>query len=240
LTTLSIIVPVYNEGPVIEQVVRELTEEIVDRFDGGEVELVVVDDCSTDETGEILQRLANEIDALRVVVQPHNRGHGPAVLRAVEESTGPWLFHVDSDHQCLPGEFWSLWELRDDADLVLGARRPRRDPRLRLALAFIESIVVSTLAGRFLHDPNVPFKLFRRTVIDDLRPAMGYAPFAPSIMLSIGSVRRAWRVVQVPVSHLPRPHGRSTLAGLRVAGAFGRAGLETVAFRRRLNKMAPR
>src|SRR5688572_14848528 len=94
---LSIVMPAYNEEAVIEDVLRGFREEILDRLDSAE--MVIVDDASTDETPRILERIAAATPALRVRRATVNKGHGGALLEAIEHASGKWIFQVDSDGQ---------------------------------------------------------------------------------------------------------------------------------------------
>lgn len=235
---LSVVMPVYNEADVIDRVIEELEADVVSRFD--DAELIVVDDASTDGTGRTLDELAARHPRLRVEHAAQNAGHGPSVLRALELAQGDWIFQLDSDRQFDVRDFWKLWERRQDADLVLGVRAGRHDPRHRLVLTRIVRAVVSLLAGRRVRDANVPFRLLRRAVWEDLRPAVASRPLAPSILVTLGAVARGWRVVEVPVRHLPREHGTSTLRALRLVRFSLRGLLQLFSFRYALARAGPR
>lgn len=231
---LSIVMPVYNEEAVLEEVMSGFSEEILARFDS--VEMVIVDDASTDETPRILERLSATAPALKVKRAAVNKGHGAALLEAIRHASGRWIFQVDSDGQFVPSDFWKLWDARESADLLIGYRETRNDPTARVLLAHSTRGIVSKLAGTKLVDPNVPFKLFRSEVWDDVRPLIGEAPFAPSLMLAVAASKRGWRVHQIPVTHLAREHGRSTLLGARLIRGVLRAARETVALSRRIDR----
>jgi glycosyltransferase involved in cell wall biosynthesis len=231
---LSIVTPVYNEADVIEQLVLELEREVVARCSDSEV--VVVDDCSTDGTAAILDRLAASRGWLTVDHARVNQGHGPSVIRGLTLSAGEWIFQLDSDGQFLVSEFHALWTRRQDADLVLGVRTARRDPLHRLLLSRVVAATVSLLARRRLRDPNIPFRLFRRDLWDDVSVVLGEKPLAPSILLALAAARRNWRIVEIPVTHLPRQRGSSSLRAWRLVG-FSLGGLrELLAFHRRLRR----
>ena len=211
---VSVVVPVHNEAPIIRFVLEDLYREIVERLPGSEI--VVVDDRSTDGTPEILDRFAAEHSPVTIEHATSNRGHGPTVTRAVRSAERSWIFHIDSDGQFLAEDFWKLWDVRDRADLILGVRVDRRDPQHRLLLTKIVAAVTSVLAGKRLADPNIPFKLFRREVWDDVGSLLTTETLAPSILLVLGAARRGWRIVEVPVRHLPRAHGTSSLQAVRL------------------------
>jgi dolichol-phosphate mannosyltransferase len=234
---LSIVMPVYNEEAVLEGVLGGFMKEILDRFDSAE--MVIVDDASTDETPRILERLAAASPALQVRRAAVNKGHGAALLEAIRHASGRWIFQVDSDGQFLPSDFWKLWDARESADLLIGCRETRNDPTARVLLAHSTRGIVSKLAGTKLLDPNVPFKLFRSEVWDDVQPLIGESPFAPSLMLAVAASKRGWRVHQIPVTHLAREHGPSSLLGARLIRGVLRSARETVALSRRIDR-APR
>ncbi|MDQ4143064.1 MAG: glycosyltransferase family 2 protein [Actinomycetota bacterium] len=229
---VSVVIPVFNEAPVIEEVIGDLMTQVVDRLPGSEI--VVVDDCSTDATPLLLQRMATVHLRLRVIRSEINRGHGPSVVRGLDAASRPWVFLLDSDAQFDVADFWKLWAVREDAELVLGRREKRQDPRHRLVLTKVVRAVLSLLATQPLEDPNVPFRLMRRRLWLDLREHVGPAPRAPSIMISLGAALRGYRAKSLPVVHFPRLHSPSTLRAGRLM-RFSLAALgEVIGFRNRV------
>jgi dolichol-phosphate mannosyltransferase len=232
MTELSVVVPVYNEESSIEQLVLDLEREVVPLAAG--VEVIVVDDASTDGTAAILAGLADGRPWLRVRRAERNAGHGPAVVRGLEEAAGEWIFQLDSDGQFVVAEIDRLWNRRDDADLVLGVRAERHDPGHRLALSRVVRLVVSALVGKRLRDANVPFRLFRAELWRDVGPFLPRPALAPSIFVTLGAVSRGWRIVEVPVTHLRGTREVSTLRKWRLV-KFSLAGLrDLVAYRYKL------
>ncbi len=206
---VSVVMPVYNEAPVIARVVEELQEQILDKLE--DAELVIVNDASTDATPSILDGIAAADSRIVVEHARENRGHGPTLRQAMDRAGGEWIFHIDSDRQFVAGDFWSLWGRRHEMDLVLGYRAERHDPRHRLLLTRVVRFVTSMLAGRRLRDANVPFKLIARPAWERLAPIIPADTLAPSIFISLGAAALGMRMVEVPVQHLAREHGPSTL-----------------------------
>lgn len=235
---VSVVLPVFNEAAVIERVVEDIVEDVVNRVGDGEI--VVVDDSSSDETPRVLERLEARYPILRIVRNETNLGHGPTVVRGLDEARHPWIFLADSDAQFLMRDFGALWDARHDADLVLGRRVTRAGSRHRLVLGRIVESIVSRLAGRSVFDPNVPFKLLRRSLWRDLRVVVDDDARVPSIMIALGAALRGWRIVHVSVTHLPRTHAPSTLRGLRLARFTFAALRDVLSFRRRVLRMPPR
>jgi dolichol-phosphate mannosyltransferase len=229
---LSVVMPVYNEEAAVEDLVIDLERDLVPRFEP--LEVIVIDDCSTDESPRILDRLAEGRGWLHIHHAERNAGHGPSVVRGLDLARSDWIFQLDSDRQFVVAEFVDLWDRRSEADLVLGVRVDRHDPLHRLVLSSTVRWVTSALARRRLRDANVPFRLFRRELWKDLRQFMGPETLAPSIFVTLGAVARGWRVLEVPVTHLPGTREVSTLRKWRLV-KFSLRGLgELLVFRYKL------
>lgn len=228
---LSVVLPVFNE-PSIERVVREVVA-LVDELVPGRGEVLVVDDASTDDTPVVLTRLVEELPSLRVLRQAVNGGHGPALIRGFEAAQGRWIGHLDTDDQIPAAELGRLWEQREGADLILGDRVVRHDPRHRLVLTAFTRALVSRLAGKRVPDANVPCKLFTRELWTEVAPLIPDDTFAPSLGLVVVATRRGRSVRTVEVLHQPRVEGETTLKPLRLARAVMRSAAQTVAVARR-------
>ncbi|MEA2468524.1 MAG: dolichol-phosphate mannosyltransferase [Thermoleophilaceae bacterium] len=235
---LSIVMPVYNEAAVIADVVDELTRDVCSRLDGAEI--VMVDDGSTDGTPAILDRLASEHAHVKVLHAERNQGHGPSLRMAFEASSGEWLFQMDSDGQQLAAEFWDLWALRDQVDLAVGVRRGRDEGVHRTFVSAAARTAGRVASGRALRDVNVPFKLIRHEVWDDLAPDVPRMPVAPSLLIAIGASLRGWRVAEVEITHLPRRAGSSTVDLPYLLRLTWGALRELVGFRARVRRRGPR
>lgn len=226
--SLSVVMPVYNEEAVIDEVLADVAREVLDRVPGSE--LVVVNDCSTDQTATALATATSRDSRIRVLTNPQNAGHGVSVRRGFDAARGEWIFQIDSDGQVDLAQFGDLWQQREDSDLLIGVRAVRHDPRHRLVLTAITRVIVSLLARRWLRDANVPFKLVRSSLIHHLAPYMPTDAFAPSILLALGAARSGARITEMEIRHLPRLHGQSTLRVWRLARACLRSGWQTLVF----------
>ena len=129
---VTIVMPAWNEGEIIEACVREWYDEVVSKIPGSQ--LIVVDDCSTDATGRIVRELGTRLPGVICVRPERNGGHGKALRTGFEHATQEFVFQTDSDRQHLPSDFWKLWELRDQADFVFGIRSERADGTVRVVI----------------------------------------------------------------------------------------------------------
>jgi len=209
---LSIVMPAYNEADIIESTVREWYEEVNSRLPGSE--LIVVNDCSKDQTGEVLARLALTIPALRPLQTERNGGHGKALRFGFDHVTTDWVFQTDGDRQHRPADFWKLWQLRETSDFVLGVRSARADGPVRVFVTGVMRLANFAIWGLWIRDANCPFKLMRRGPMEKVLARIPRDSFIPMVMLSILCRRMKFRVGEVEVEHLPRRGGQQSLKGL--------------------------
>ena len=232
MSELSVVVPVYNEAASIETLIEDFGRELVPLV--GSVEVIVVDDASTDDTPGILDRLTDGRPWLHVHHAEQNAGHGAAVLRGLGLAQSEWIFQIDSDGQFVVAEFSRLWERRENSDLVLGIRADRHDPGHRLVLTRVVRFSTRLLAGKRVPDPNTPFRLLRRSRWQELSPLVERDTLAPNIFVTLGAVVLGWRVAEVPVTHLEREQGTSTLRYVRLIRFSLRGLAQLVRYRYRL------
>jgi len=209
---VSIVIPAYNEEAIIETTVREWHDEVVAKIPGSE--LIVVNDCSKDGTGEVLAHLSREIPALRPLTPQCNGGHGKALRYGFEHVTQQWVFQTDSDRQHVPSDFWKLWQQKDATDFVLGVRSTRADGPVRVFITTIMRIFNFLAWGLWIRDANCPFKLMRRDRMETVLARVPRDSFIPMVMISILCRKMKYRVAEVVVDHLPRRGGEQSLQGL--------------------------
>jgi glycosyltransferase involved in cell wall biosynthesis len=225
---LSVVMPAFNEEAVIGGVLADVRRLILDAVPTAE--LIVVDDCSTDDTAKFATEMAEGDRRITLISNPRNVGHGPSLRRGLDTASGEWLLLLDSDGQLDLADFADMWERRSDVDLLVGHRVERDDPRHRLVLTRFVNAFASLAARRSITDANVPFKLVRRSLYEHLRPAIPARTFAPSMLLAIGGYRSGARVEVIPVSHRARPAGSSSLHPVRLAKAVATATAQTLRY----------
>jgi len=208
---VSIVMPAYNEGDIIAATVEEWHKEVASRIPS---ELIVVDDCSTDRTNEVLQTLTRTIPGLRVVRPAHNGGHGRALRLGFEQARGEFIFQTDSDRQHLPAEFWKLWELRESSDFIFGMRSTREDGLFRVFVTRTMRLLNLLTWQVWIPDANCPFKLMRTQSLQTVLERVPADSFIPMVMVSILARKMRFRFREVLVTHLPRKGGQQSLKGI--------------------------
>jgi dolichol-phosphate mannosyltransferase len=213
---VAVLMPAYNEEEIIEKTVQDWHDEVTSRIPGAE--LIVVNDCSKDATGAVLANLSTRIPELRVLTPPANGGHGKALRYGFDylmhEAKQDWVFQTDSDQQHLPSDFWKLWNQREASDFVLGIRSKRADGPVRVIITSVMRITNFLVWGLWIRDANCPFKLMRRSALQNVLLRVPRNAFIPMVMVSISCRKMKYRVTEVVVEHLPRLGGEQSLSGL--------------------------
>jgi glycosyltransferase involved in cell wall biosynthesis len=213
---LTFFFPAYNEEENVEETVRRALDEVGPLVDGS-IEVLVVDDGSTDRTAELADALAAADSRVRVHHQA-NRGYGGALRAGFANARGELIGFSDGDLQFDLREFSRLLERLDEpgkrpADAVIGFRVRRRDPPHRIFIAKTYNAIVSVLFGLRVRDIDCAMKVFRAEVFDGLRLDAD-SPFLSAELL-IKLRARGERIVQVGVTHYPRAAGTNTGASFR-------------------------
>ena len=213
---LTIFFPTYNEEENVAETVRRALDEVAPLVDGS-VEVLIVDDGSTDRTPALADELAARDPRVRVHHQP-NRGYGGALRAGFENASGELIGFSDGDLQFDLREMGRLLERLDDrhlgaVDAVIGYRMRRRDPPHRLVIAKTYNALVSVLFGLRVRDVDCAMKVFRREVFDGLRLETD-SPFLSAELL-VKLRARGERIAQLGVSHYPRRAGQNTGASFR-------------------------
>ena len=201
---ISILVPIFNEEESIEDSHREITE--VMRRWGRRYEIVLVNDGSTDGTGQRMDALAATDPNVRAVHFRTNYGQTAAVTAAIDYSRGSILVPIDADMQNDPADIPALVrKLEEGFDVVSGWRKQRKDRSLtRVMPSRVANWLISRVSGVALHDYGCSLKAYRRDVIDDVRLYGEMHRFIPVYAYMNGG-----RVAEMPVNHRPRLRGQS-------------------------------
>lgn len=222
---LSVVMPVYNEEESIESVLAEWTAALEQT--GADYELRVYDDGSRDRTAAILQRAAAA--DRRIISSTHsNRGHGPTLMRGYEEARGEWVFQTDSDGEMPASTFETLWRLRESHDVILGSRIGRDSPAHRRLVSRGSRAVTALLFGSRVADVNTPYRLMRGSWLREQLAVIPPDAAVPNILLSGLVMKTRARLAEVPVQHVNRRTGRTSLNLRRIVHLSLRAIVDSV------------
>jgi glycosyltransferase involved in cell wall biosynthesis len=179
-----------------------------------DLEIVVVDDGSTDSTSDVVRGIAAHDLRVRLLEHPVNMGYGAAVRDAIWAATKELVLTTDSDRQFDLREITRFLPRLAGADMVVGYRYARSDPWHRRLFGHGWSWLVNLLFGYTARDIDCAFKLFRHKVIETVHVDSGGAMFSAEFL--VRAKLAGFRIAEEPVSHYPRVAGSPTGARLRV------------------------
>ncbi len=200
--SFAVVVPFFNEGGNVEAVCEEL--KLVLAADYPDAEAILVDDGSTDETGQILDDFARGWPAARVHHLRTNRGQSGALLFGFKQTNALVLVTMDGDGQNDPRDIPKLLARLVDTDMVVGVRMERKDSWARRKISRVANRYRSRWLGDGVSDSGCALKVFRREVVSSFIPIRTLYSFMPALAVAAG-----FRVQEEPVQHRARFHGVS-------------------------------
>ena len=194
---LSVVMPVYNELGTAEEMVRRVLAVPV------RTQLIVVDDCSTDGTRDLLVRLQKDL-GFTLLLQPENQGKGSALRRGFEAVRGDLVVIQDADLEYSPEEFPQLIELicQGRADVVYGSRflgRHRVFMFTHYAGNRLLTLLTNVLYNTMLSDMETCYKVMRTEVLRSMRLESNGFGIEPELTAKI--FKRGYRVYEVPITY---------------------------------------
>ncbi len=200
---LSIVIPVYNEQASLARLHAEIAA--VAREQGYDIELLLIDDGSTDGSWQEIEQLAAEDARVRGIRFRRNFGKAAALSAGFSESRGDLIMTLDADLQDDPQEIPKfLAEMDQNLDVVSGWKQVRHDPWHKVLPSRVFNWMVSRLTGVQLHDHNCGMKCYRRPIFNEVRLYGELHRFVPVL-----AAARGYRVGEIVIQHRPRQHGHS-------------------------------
>ncbi len=200
---LSIVIPVYNEQASLARLHAEIAA--VAREQGYDIELLLIDDGSTDGSWQEIEQLAAEDARVRGIRFRRNFGKAAALSAGFSESRGDLIMTLDADLQDDPQEIPKfLAEMDQNLDVVSGWKQVRHDPWHKVLPSRVFNWMVSRLTGVQLHDHNCGMKCYRRPIFKEVRLYGELHRFVPVL-----AAARGYRVGEIVIQHRPRQHGHS-------------------------------
>ena len=212
VSSLSLFFPAYNEEQIIEKTVRDALRAGAAVSD--DIEVIVVDDGSRDETAAVVERVAASDARVRLVRHERNRGYGAALRSGFANARKDFVFFSDADGQFDLREIGTLVARVPEAPAVVGYRIKRSDPPHRLFIAKTYNLIVRAMFGLRVRDIDCAFKLFKREVLGRVHLESNGAFISSELLIKL---RRAGvPIVESGVHHYVRTTGYSKGANFTV------------------------
>jgi glycosyltransferase involved in cell wall biosynthesis len=212
LNSLSVVFPMYNEkdniGIAITEALR-VCPRITSDF-----EIIVVDDASTDGSGALLDRLADEYPQIRTIHHPVNRKLGGALKTGFAAASKEWILYMDSDLPIRMDDSLEAIPLTENADMVIGWRKSRAESWRRSLLSWGYNRMIRYVFGLKVRDVNFAFKLFRRSLYQRMSLVSEGSFIDAELLLKMA--RQRARIAEIAMDYYPRVAGESKLAGFGV------------------------
>ncbi len=193
---LSVLIPVFNEHETIRAVLERVASVPLD------MEIVVVDDGSSDGTTALLRNWQDE--HCRTIFHPENRGKGAAIRTALEAATGDVIVIQDADLEYDPADFVALLQPieRGESKVVYGVRSLDHQETIRRLGNIFLTVVTRILFRVSLHDMETCYKMMAKEVVDQITIEASGFEIEPEVTAKI--LKLGYGIVEVPISYTPR------------------------------------
>jgi glycosyltransferase involved in cell wall biosynthesis len=207
---ISVVIPVYNEKHTIRELLRRVQEVNLEK------EVIIVDDCSTDGTLEVLKSLERASN-LKIFYHPHNMGKGAALREGFKHVTGDIVIVQDADLEYDPQEYPVLIDpiVKGKADVVFGSRFMGGPHRVLYFWHYVGNKVLTTLSNMCtdlnLSDMETCYKVFKADVIRRVQLEQNRFGFEPEITAKVAKL--GCRIFEVPISYAGRDYSEGKKIG---------------------------
>ena len=203
---VSIFYPCYNDWGTMGSMVQ-FTIQSAERL-GLDYEVTIVDDGSDSHTLELLEDIEARYPQVNVHRHASNKGYGGALRTGFSSGTKEWIFYTDGDCQYDVREMELLIaKASEDVDIVQGYKITRNDPMHRIVIGRLYHWIVKLFFGLKIRDTDCDFRLIRRSIFEKVILKENSGVICAELMTK--SQREGCRIVEVPVHHFERAHGKS-------------------------------
>jgi len=201
----TITMPCFNEAEGISDFAQDICSALDDRLD----QLIIVDDCSTDDTSAVLKRLSDGNPKIVHQRNPLNLGHGPSTLVGIQKALATdskFVITIDGDGQFLATEVSLALDTFyfQNVDILEGFRQERSDPWFRKLVTTSLRFFVFACSFKLPKDANTPFRIYRRESLKNLLDGVDPKSMTPNLYFSIHSRRRRFNICEFGVTSIHR------------------------------------
>jgi len=210
---LSFVYPIYNEQDNLPRLLpetRRIAQGLICDY-----EVILVDDGSTDRSGELIDEIASRCPEVRAIHHGRNRGLGAAITTGLSHASKEFVLYMDSDFPVSAEEARdALSQVDADTDLLIGYRLGRAEGLRREIMSWVYNRLIRWRYGLRVRDVNFAFKLIRRSILDQIRLRSEGSFIDAELLLE--AARLGARIKEIGIHYHPRTAGASTAASARV------------------------
>jgi glycosyltransferase involved in cell wall biosynthesis len=210
--SISVFFPCYNEQDNVARTTEQALE-VLEKLNA-DFEIIIVNDGSSDNTGQIADGLAAGDNRIKVVHHPTNLGYGAALQSGFKAAARKLVFYTDGDGQFDIAEMPPLLPLINKYDIVSCYRLNRQDSPVRKINAWCWTKLVCLLFSMKVRDIDCAFKLYKREIFDNIKLSSAGALIDAEILAR--ATRKGYTITQTGVRHYPRIAGKQTGADIKV------------------------
>ncbi len=203
---ISVFFPVYKDERTVRNVAEkaiEVLKEIADEY-----EVIIINDCSPDRSGEIADELAREYDCISVIHHEKNLGYGSAIRSGFAAAKYEWICLTDGDDEYEIRDLKKLYKLKEFYDLIITFRYVKLYSNFRIFVSWCYNVCLRFLFRTNYRDISTGLRLVRKSLIDEI-PLTSVSPFIGA-ELTIKTMLKGYRVGEVGVQTFPREFGKGS------------------------------
>lgn len=201
LKPISLILVVHQEAETIEKVIRDFYMKVTSKIPHSQ--FIICEDGSTDGTKEILSRL-KKIYHLTLDMHDNKRGYTNAMRDGFQLAKNPIIFFSDSDGQHDPNDFWRMYPLLKQSDMVIGWKKKRCDGWHRLLIAYIFNKLINYYFHVKFHDIDCGFRIIKKGVINCILDQKWHLKHCVNAELTVKVHAAGFKISELPISHFSR------------------------------------
>ncbi len=205
---ISFVVPIYNEEENLRPLAVELQDVAPDL--GVACEFLLVDDCSSDTSLELMKQLAAEDERFRYISFARNAGQSAALWAGFQHATGDVIITLDADLQNDPADLREMIKHYGEYEMITGWRYNRQDSLSKKLASKLGNGIRNWVTADNIHDTGCSLKIMNAEMLKKVRIYKGLHRFLPTLMRLEGA-----RIKEIKVNHRPRLHGESKYTNLR-------------------------